>query len=304
MVRTFLPSSLLPFPSIHHRRRPSQCKMLPSAVTPVLPPELLESIIDEVGRSDDTQTLRAFALVCSTLLHRCQSHLFKAIDLDKRVPRERYYRHFHHLLASKPRIGTYVRHLRLGDDAEDDYGRRNGVGGISWIANAKTLPQTLGLLPRLEQFSLTFNSEMMDWNDLSPATRIALEHALSLPTLQGVSLEFISSFPPTILLSFARLKYLGLSCVEVDVVTTSPGRLNFDYPPRLEFIHLRGTPPSTISVISRSLIASPGRASIQKLSITPTFEAGFCEAINELINSPPGTNLSSFEWLPSIHFCM
>ncbi|KAF8892361.1 hypothetical protein CPB84DRAFT_1783809 [Gymnopilus junonius] len=277
--------------------------MLSSAITPVLPPELLESILDEVGYSNDTQTLRACALVCSTFVHRSQSHLFRAVDLDKRIPRCQYYLRFHNLLVSNPHIGTYVRYFRLGDDSEDDYGRargRRGIGGSSWIAHAKTLPQTLGLLPRLEGFSLTFNSEMTDWNDIPAKTRVALEHVFSLPSLRGVSLEFITFFPPKLLSSFARLKYLGLSCVET-VFTYPPDPQYTIYDLHLESIFLRGTPPSTISTISESLIFFC-HPSVQKLSITPTFEPGFCETINDLIKSPVASSLTTFEWLPSVHF--
>lgn len=305
MVRSFFPSSFSPFSSNRHRHRTSPEKMLSTSVTPALPPELLESVIDEVGRSNDIPTLRACALVCSTFVLRSQSHLFKTVDLDKSVPRHRYYRRFHNLLVSKPHIGTYVRYLRLGDDSEDDYGLtkgKGGIGGHSWLSNAKTLPQTLSLLPRLEGFSLTFNSEMMDWNDIPPDIRLALEQVFFLPSLQCVSLEFITFFPPKLLSSFSRLKYLGLSCVEAGIPLYLPDSQYTARSPQLESIFLRGTPPSTISVVSQSLISS-SHPTLQKLSITPTFEPGFCDTINDLIKSPSASNLTAFEWLPSVHFC-
>lgn len=296
--------------------------------SPRLPIELIEAIIDEL---DDETTLRACALVSRTFVYRSQSHLFRTIDLDcnRRGTRKRYHDRFHRLLRAKPHLGMYVRVLRLGDDSEDDFdGRRgddygegggffggNGTNG-GWILRSKTLPQTLQMLPRLEGFSLSFNSEMINWKAIQPETRAAIGRLFRLPTLQAVSLEFISDFPVQLLLSLIRLRYLGLSCVEVGSDTASStaitGAQNIGnilqqvasqgrWESRLESLYLRGTSSLTNQAVSQSLALSTP-ATLRKLSVTPTFEEGFCDTISELINTT-GSNITDFEWLPSIHFC-
>uniref|UniRef100_A0A8H7Y3W2 Uncharacterized protein n=1 Tax=Psilocybe cubensis TaxID=181762 RepID=A0A8H7Y3W2_PSICU len=299
---------------------------------PLLPPELIESIIDEVGLLDDIPTLKACALVATPFVFRAQSHIFRTIDLDRKVPRWKTHHRFHRLLLAKPHLGLHVRRIRVGDDAEDEFGSRggssrrraggggggwgnsatwNGAESGGWILSSKTLPITLQLLPRLEGFSLSFNSEMTDWRIIPPETRAAIGRLFRLPTLNAVSLEFIRSFPLQHLLSLARLRYIGLSCVEVEPMTIGaanmlpPELAEGRWVPRLESLYLRGTSSATIKAVAHSLTlssSSPSPQTLKKLSITPTFEEGFCDSISEMINAT-GSNITVFEWLPSIHFC-
>ncbi|PPQ84557.1 hypothetical protein CVT25_007639 [Psilocybe cyanescens] len=295
---------------------------------PLLPPELVEAIIDEVGLLHDIPTLNACSLVATPFVFRAQSHIFRTIDLDRKVPRRKHHDRFHRLLLAKPHLGLHVRRIRVGDDAEDEFGSRGGGGGRrrgggfggggggggwannawnggdsgGWILSSKTLPLTLQLLPRLEGFSLSFNSEMTDWRDIPPETRAAIGRLFRLPSLKAVSLEFISAFPAQHLLSLVGLKYVGLSCVEVDpTAALLPGAIEGRRDSRLRSLFLRGTSPSTIQAVSRALALS-SQSTLKKLSITPTFENGFCDTISELINAT-GSNITEFEWLPSIHFC-
>ncbi|CAA7261088.1 unnamed protein product [Cyclocybe aegerita] len=260
-----------------------------------LPPELIETIVDEIGLLHDRGTLKACSLVSLAFAFPAQRHLFRAVDLDNHIPRKKAYQRFHRLLVAKPHLGAYVRELRLGDDSEDDFG-----SGKSWIVQAKTLPRTLGLLPRLEAFTLTFNAEQTNWKAIPAETRSALGHLFRLPSLQAVSLEFIKAFPPQLLLSLTRLKHLSLSCVETDMSTPLATYIHTRWESNLQSLFLRGTSPPTVEMIGQALASSPPH-SLRRLAITPTFEHGFSDAVSDLIKTG-GSCLTAFEWLPSIHF--
>ncbi|KAF9557572.1 hypothetical protein CPC08DRAFT_710286 [Agrocybe pediades] len=276
-----------------------------NASPPLLPPELIETIIDEVGSQGDTQTLRSCSLVASTFVFRAQSHIFKTVDLDKAQPRKKYHERFHWLLVRNPYLRMHVRHLRIGDDPEDDYGSRDwgrfDMAGRSWIRQSKTIRHTLGSLPRLQSFSLTFNSEWTNWETEIPAsTRQAFEQVFSLSTLRSVSLEFVTGFPVNLLKGLvAKLSFVGLSCVETGNGSSSQLPTSANASPKS--LYLRGTSPDTIQAVSQALVASSSASPLRKLAITPTFERGFGNAIAQLIREV-GVDLEEFQWLPSIHF--
>ncbi|PPQ75244.1 hypothetical protein CVT26_014809 [Gymnopilus dilepis] len=266
---------------------------------PILPPELIDPIIDEVARSQDIQSLRACCLAHSTFVFRSQSHLFKTVDLDKWSPREKYHRRFHNLLLTSPHLGAHVRDFRLGDDSEDDYGR----DASPWITTSTTLAHTLTLLCRLESISISFNSELTDWHAIPSPTRCAITRIFSLQTLRAVSLDFISSFPPQLLVTLTRLPCLALSNVDVD--ESAPFYVDrpistFSENPGLQSLVVKGTSPRTVQVIAYSLGATHS-STLRKLSVGPTFEAGFCEAVCDLLKSKAGGSISSFEWMPPAH---
>jgi hypothetical protein len=257
---------------------------------PRLPQELIDVIINQV---DDRKTLKACSLVASSFVCPSQRLLFHTVDLDNAIltPRKKAYARFLRLLTLNPLLGTYVRSLRLGDDSEDFGFSR------SWIIHAKHLPQLFQLLPWLEIFSLTFNSDDRSWKSIPADIRAAFERLFYLPTVQAVSLEFIRGFPPQLLFDLMRLKRLSLSFVDVDA-----NDIHFHLAvSELRELHLRGTPPPTIAAITRCL--SQSSPTLRRLAITPTLEPGFCTAISELMIAV-GSNITDFEWLPSIHFCM
>ena len=254
-----------------------------------LPQELVDAILNHVN---DHQTFKSCSLVASSFVSQSQKHLFHTIDLDALTPRRKAYARFVRLLTLNPHLGTYVRSLRLGDDSDDF-----GSSSRSWIIHAKkTLPQLFQLLPRLEAFSLTFNSDEMNWKSIPAEIRSAIGRLFRLPTLQAVSLEFILGFPPQLLFGLMRLNQLSLSCVDLD----SNDVVHSHSASELRGLHLRGTPPPVITAISHCLPESS--PTLRRLAITPTLEPGFCSAISELMKAV-GSNITHFEWLPSIHFC-
>ncbi|KAF8809288.1 hypothetical protein BYT27DRAFT_7222526 [Phlegmacium glaucopus] len=255
---------------------------------PALPQELIDAILNHVN---DRQTLKACSLVASSFVPQSQRHLFHTIDLDALTPRKKAYTRFVRLLTLNPLLGTYVRSLRLGDDS-DEFGSYR-----SWLIHAKNLPQLFQHLTRLEAFSLTFNdSDEMDWKSIPAEIRSALGRLFRLPTLQAVSLEFIRGFPIHLLLGLTLLKQLSLSCVDVD---SNDVVVHSHSVSELRELHLRGTPPPTIAAISHCL--SQSSSTLRRLAITPTLESGFCSAVSDLMIAV-GSNITHFEWLPSIHF--
>ena len=254
---------------------------------PSLPQELIDVIINQV---DDHKTLKACSLVASSFVCPSQKLLFLTVDLDN-APRKKAYARFLRLLILNPLLGTYVRSLRLGDDSEDFGFSR------SWIIHAKSLPQLFQLIPRLEIFSLTFNSDERNWKSIPADIRSAFERLFYLPTVQAVSLEFIRGFPSLLLFELMRLKRLSLSFVDVEANDIHRHLAVSE----LRELHLRGTPSPTIAAITRCLPQSS--PTLRRLAITPTLEPGFCAAISELMIAV-GSNITHFEWLPSIHFCM
>lgn len=154
---------------------------------PTLPSELIEAIIEEVGMKDDVTTLKQCALVSKDFVYQAQKHLFRTIDLDRRLPRKKYYQRFYRLLSASPHIGKYVRELHLGDGGEEDFGTDE-----SWITTTtKTLPTMLQLLPRVEVFWLSFNSDLIQTSWKDPPRGPALR-ALALS--RRPALELIARF--------------------------------------------------------------------------------------------------------------
>lgn len=147
-----------------------------------LPQELIEGIIDELGLDNEVETLKHCSLVSHAFIFQSQKYLFRAIDLDRRLPRKKYYQRFHRLIGTRPHLGAHVRELRLGDNGEDDF---DGTGAdVSWITSTKTLPHTLQLFLASNLF-------------LSASIQSSRHGRASQPTCEAPSVAF-SVYPPFI----------------------------------------------------------------------------------------------------------
>lgn len=192
-----------------------------------------------------------------------------------------------------------MRHLRLVDDSEDDF-----ANGHSWLTHLRTpLSRTLGFLPNLRSFTLNFNSTGAHWDNVPDETRAAFGRVFMMESVKEIELEFAFSFPVALLMSLTRLKYLALSNVDLDA--DDDPRLGGKDEPNcevaLEGLYLRGVSPRVIKSFTKAL-SSADAPTLRKLALTPTFEEGFAEAVAELIITC-GSRLTSFAWLPSMHFC-
>ena len=192
------------------------------------------------------------------------------------------------------------------DDSVDDL-----PSGASWIIYMKTpLSRTLSFLPNLYSFGLNFNSCGANWGEVPDDTRAGFERVFKMQSVKEVELEFAFGFPVPLLMSLARSKYLALSNVDLDTDLRardprSGGKDYFDSKPpckvALEGLYLRGVSPGVIKTLTKTLSCADGPRTLRKLALTPTFEEGFTEAVAELITAC-GSHLTSFAWLPSIHF--
>ncbi|KJA20397.1 hypothetical protein HYPSUDRAFT_68580 [Hypholoma sublateritium FD-334 SS-4] len=127
---------------------------------PTLPSELIEAIIEQVGAKDDITTLKQCALVSKDFVHDAQKVLFRTIDLDRRLPRKKYY-----IPALPPPAQRQATtHRRLRARAAPRRRRREDCGtDESWItttAGTTTGPATRQLRPRVGAFSLSFNAQL------------------------------------------------------------------------------------------------------------------------------------------------
>jgi hypothetical protein len=288
---------------------------------PLLPAELIEAIIDELGAMHDTATLKTCAVVSHTFLFPAQKYLFHSINLDRpHTSRKKTVQRFHKLLLTRPHIGKHVRALYLGDDTADDYGYEDDDIGSHTVSSSELwvplkkggkpkslqfIPQILDHVPRLAALSVSFNPNMLRWGDIPQQTLEALYGVLGRESLREVALAFVPSCPPELLWMLARLKVVNLSCVELDPhhAATITSEIPQTMEVNIETLILRATPSSTILAFARILGAAPrGSSPLKSLAVTPTFEHGFCDAVAELITRA-GENIVNFEWLPSIHFC-
>ncbi|EDR00844.1 uncharacterized protein LACBIDRAFT_312861 [Laccaria bicolor S238N-H82] len=257
-----------------------------------IPQEILETIIAQLGFIGDDDSLRACTLVSHSFLSAAQPYLFRTVRLDHIDDRRKRHEHFHILLLEKPRLGTYVYNLRLGDEHDGSFGETPS----SWITDTEYLCKILPFLNRLQTFSLSFSSEMTEWSSMSRNARVVLENLFELPSLRSVALQFISGVPARLLLSLTKLVDLSLSSVHVDVEdslseTTQPANLS-------ELV-LRGCSPRTILTLHSTLRNSP--KSLQRLILTPTHDTNFCASVWELMREG-GSGITQFEWLPSAHY--
>ncbi|KIM49915.1 hypothetical protein M413DRAFT_439045 [Hebeloma cylindrosporum] len=260
-----------------------------------LPSELIDAIIDQVALLDTT-TLHSCALTSRAFVFPSQKHIFHTIDLDVRRPRAVHYLRFHRLLQSKPHLGAHVRRLRLVDDSKEDFAH-----GFSWMTHPRTpISRTLGFLSNLRSFELSFNSTGEKWSAVPEETRVGFGRVFAMESVREVALECVSGFPVALLSSLARLKYLALSNVTIDSDEGSE-RMDVSNSVTLEGLYLRGVSPEIIKILAKALSAPDTPPTLRKLALTPTFEEGFAEAVAKLIVTC-GSHLTSFAWLPSIHF--
>ena len=161
----------------------------------------------------------------------------------------------------------------------------------------------LGFLPSLRSFGLTFTLFSADWDSVSDEARAACDCVFRMESVKEVELESVFWFPVASLISLARLKYLALANVDIDKgFQDHESNLKPQREVALEGLYLRGVAPGVIRTLTKTLRNSADAPpTLRKLALTPSFQDGFADAVVELLTTC-GSHLTSFAWLPSIHF--
>ena len=170
-------------------------------MSPILPFDVIEVIIDIVGENRDTDLLKELALVSHSLHQICIKHLFANIDLHDADPNCRLVSSkngFVQLLKSRPHLVKYIRKIKY------EAGHNHDDHLLS--------PILLNFLPTTSRLNcLEINASNWDWNILDASLTSAFLHLISLPTINHIALSFVKKFPLSILSSSVNLLRLDMT---------------------------------------------------------------------------------------------
>jgi hypothetical protein len=175
-------------------------------MSPILPFDILELIIDIVGENKDINLLKELALVCHSFLHICSKHLFATVELHDADP-IRYVasskKGFIKLLKRRPDVVKYIRKLSY---------KVNSHGLVSHLKSGlddHLLSPILLTIPRLN--CLKINCSNSNWNSLNSSLTSAFVHLMHLPTVNHIDLSYIHNFSLSSLTSSVNLLRLDIS---------------------------------------------------------------------------------------------
>ena len=182
-------------------------------MSPVLPFDVIEVIIDIVGENKDIDLLKELALVSHSFHQICIKHLFANIDLHDADPDYHLVSSkngFVQLVKSRPNVVNYIRKLTYKvsrDNNRDD-------GHLLSPILSNFLPTT----SRLD--CLEINASDWGWNTLDSSLTSAFLHLISLPTISHIYLSNIENFPLsnlTLCVNLLRLDMRYLHHIEEDI---------------------------------------------------------------------------------------
>jgi hypothetical protein len=187
-----------------------------STMSPVLPFDIINLIIDIVGENKDTDLLKELALVSHSFLQICSKHLFATVELHDADPIRRVAsskKGFVKLLKSRPEVVKYIceltytlnyDHLQFLPLQSPHLDSDNDDNLLSPI-----LPNFLRTIPHLN--CLKIDASELDWNSLNSSLTSAFLHLMHLPTLNHLDLSYIHNFPLSSLTSSVNLLRLDIS---------------------------------------------------------------------------------------------
>ena len=104
-----------------------------------------------------------------------------------------------------------------------------------------------------------------------------------MESVKEVELEYVFGFPVASLVSLARLKYLALGNVHLDIdngIQNHKSNWKHQREVALEGLYLRGVFPGVIRTLMKTLQNSADSPpTLRKLALTQTFREGFAEAV-------------------------
>lgn len=245
-------------------------------IHPLLPPELIDAIIDACAT--DREKLKILSVASKSCLSRCRKHLFRSIEFSADRGEDilaKLHESFQSIIARDPRVPTYVEKL-LVVDLEMAY-----PPDLRWMITNTPFHETLCLLgPHLKHF--TFIADNYAWNTFPASFKLAFMSVFTSPSLASIRLQGLEAIPRACCVSF------GPQQVDLTIVTSSfsdtvdpdlpmtEGRLT---PPNLNRLHLEDVEEESINVLLDAWIPAPlqghGRPlfpSLAALSIGPQDE--------------------------------
>jgi hypothetical protein len=211
----------------------------PISLEPILPQELIDSIIDELGfhiasdfdrHSIEFQTLQNCALVSRSFRLRATRWVFFRARFegwkDARWIYERV-EGFLKILIANPSIGGSVRELFI---------KTSSHSGLDfWLKDNPSLVSVLGKLSQIHRFDLRYGVKPIKWETLPKKTATALLCTMQSPSIRFLELHDIHEFPWFILAGCRTLRDLVISRVQ-------PSRRHFIVPstmiPILESVYI------------------------------------------------------------------
>ena len=192
-----------------------------------LPVEILDHILSFL--QSDPAALRACSESHPSLSQLAESHLYSQIVFKVNASFSyQTYSVFANLLSKRPDIAQAIRDLKIQVYAHPST-ERNVVRLLEEISSI--LPMLL-VLKRISLYS--YSTQKFGWPELPRNFRVAFLKCLRLPSMQGISLIYLTDFPFTSLLNneCKTIKNLTVNghCLSKDIFQmdspTGPARLN------------------------------------------------------------------------------
>ncbi|KAG6899828.1 hypothetical protein C0993_006422 [Termitomyces sp. T159_Od127] len=224
---------------------------------PILPPELIEQIIDQLHGAP--LTLTCCALVCRAWLSRSRSHIFRRIILGPRETsrlfilfsrrRKPVLQILVDAIKASPEIASYIQEVEVVE----------GVGTHEWIANEPLLFLFLALAKNVTRFQLRHSATIpILWRTLSPEFKIALLQVLASPSLSEISLGMLSFTNGKVFRSLlqrsSHLQALHLDHIQITKLSNN----HHEVPDKFIFKPTRRAPLDTLVLGARTSPAAIG----------------------------------------------
>ena len=175
-------------------------------MTPRLPLEVVNLIIDDLAKYNQLSSIKACALVCHSFLPLCRKHIFASVTLNARHSSSPTSDDLNYLLSNSPHLAVYILNLDYRLNKKEFVKKR-----FLWL-----LPMFKKLV-KLRSLSIIYflrssRCKIFDW--MSSSGRKVLLPLLHFPTLTSITLKTIGNFPLADLTGCVNLKKLEFESLE------------------------------------------------------------------------------------------
>ena len=157
-----------------------------STMSPVLPFDILDLIIDIVGENKDINLLRELALVCHSFLQICSKQLFATVELNDVPMNNRssnLKKRFVKLLEKRPDVVKYIRKLKykVSSDLIRQFMHPYSSSESDDDLLSPILPNFLRTIPRLNCLKIDASGLILEFIELFLKISVSSPHASSGP---------------------------------------------------------------------------------------------------------------------------